>query len=123
MVDLLAVYCNILRRGIEVCDALSALYQSDAAIDWAERSLTQTASMRMAFADRLANPKLTVGQTSSVTGIIDHYLDNHWADYDRFIKPDPAKHQQLLQLHAALKSLMEEIAPIHNTLRTVAQDH
>ena len=120
MVDPLATYCSILQRGVELCDALSALYQPDAAVDWASRTLMQTGSMRMALADRLANPKLTAGQTLAVVGVIDRYLDSHYSDYEKLIKPDPAKHQQMLQLHAALKALIDEIAPIHNALRTVA---
>ncbi|MGI4733907.1 MAG: hypothetical protein ACRYG7_01885 [Janthinobacterium lividum] len=116
MVDILATYCSILRRGIEICDEISALYQPDWAIDWASRTLMQTAAMRIAFADRLNDPELMAEQTSSVTKIIDHYLDNHWADYDRFIKPDPTKHQQVLQLHSALKTLMDEVVELTNAL-------
>ena len=75
MVDPLVTYCSILQRGVEVCDALSALYQPDAAIDWANRTLMQNANMRMAFNDRLTDPELTVEQTSSVSGIMDRYLE------------------------------------------------
>jgi hypothetical protein len=116
MVDRLATFCNTLQRSIAVCDALTALYAPDAAIDWANRTLMQTASMRMAFADRLIDPELTPEQTSSVTGLISRYLDNHWADYDRFIRPDPAKHQQMLQLHEALQALMNEVGALTNVL-------
>lgn len=116
MVDSLVTYCSILQRGVKVCDALSALYKPDAAIDWASRTLMQTANMRMAFDERLIDPELTVEQTSSVTGIMDRYLDNHWADYNQFIKPDQAKHQQLLQLHAALRVLMDETGALTNAL-------
>jgi hypothetical protein len=116
MVDRLATYCNFLKRGVELCDAISALYAPDAAIDWASRTLMETANTRMAFADRLINSRLTPEQTSSVTALISRYLDNHWADYDRFIKPDPAKHQQMLQLHAALQALMEEVGALTNVL-------
>jgi hypothetical protein len=117
MADLLATYCDILRRGVKLIDALSALYQPDASIDWAGRTLTHNANVRMAFADRLINPELTINQVASVRGIISHYLDNHWADYDQFIKPDPDKHQQILQLHAKLQALMDETVLISNTLR------
>lgn len=62
MADFLTTYCNILRRGVELIDALSALYQPDAAIDWASRTLTQNANVRMAFADRLIGPEFTETQ-------------------------------------------------------------
>jgi hypothetical protein len=116
MVDPLATYCSILQRSVEVCDNLSALYEPDAATDWANRTLMQTASMRMAFAERLIDPELTAGQTIAVVGVMDRYLDNHWSDYERLIKPDPAKHQQMLQLHAALRALMDETGALTNAL-------
>lgn len=109
MVDRLATFCSILERSIVVCDALSALYAPDAAIDWANRTLMETANVRMSLAARLAKPDLDLEETGIVIGLIRRYLDGHWADYEKFIKPDPAKHQQLLQLHAALQALMEEI--------------
>jgi hypothetical protein len=115
MADFLTAYCDILRRGVELIDALSALYQPDADIDWASRTLTHNANVRMAFADRLINPKFTDNQISSVVSIISHYLDNHWADYDQFIKPDPSKHQQMVLLHAKLKALMDEAISLANT--------
>jgi hypothetical protein len=117
MVDPLATYCSILQRSVEVCDNLSALYEPDAATDWANRTLMQTASMRMAFAERLIDPELTAGQTIAIVGVMDRYLDNHWSDYERLIKPDPAKHQQMLQLHAELRALMDEVGALTNALR------
>jgi hypothetical protein len=42
----------------------------------------------------------------------DKYLDGHWADYIDLPKPDPAKRERVLQLHAALQSLMDEVTPI-----------
>jgi hypothetical protein len=49
MVDRLATYCSILERSIIVCDALLALYAPDGALDWASRTLMQTANVRMAW--------------------------------------------------------------------------
>jgi hypothetical protein len=53
------------------------------------------------------NTKITGGN-----GLISRYLDSHWADYIDLPKPDSAKREQVLQLHAALQSLMDEVAPI-----------
>lgn len=112
MADRLATFCSILQRGVELCDALSALYAPDTAIDWANRTLMETANVRMSLADRLNNPELTPEQTSSVTGLIRHYLEGHLADYIDIPKPDPIRHEQVLQLHTALQTLMEEVFPL-----------
>ena len=112
MVDSLATYCSILQRSVEICDKLSALYEPDAAIDWANRTLMQTANTRMGLADRLINLDLDLEETNIVIGLISRYLDGHWADYIDLPKPDPAKREQVLQLHAVLQALMEEVAPI-----------
>ena len=121
MADRLATFCSILQRSVEVCDALSALYQPDAALNWANQTLMETANVRMAFADRLVEPDLDLEETSIIVRLISHYLDGHWADYIDLPKPDPAKHEQVLQLHAALQSLMEEVAPINIALRAERQ--
>lgn len=72
----------------------------------------QTANTRMGLAGRLAKPKLNLEETGVVIGLISRYLDGHWADYIGLPKPDPAKREQVLQLHATFQSLMEEVAPI-----------
>lgn len=116
MADRLATYCNILQRGVELCDSLSALYAPDAALDWANRTLTETANVRMGLADRLANPKLTDVHVGIVMTIIDRYLDGHWADYLNLPKPDSTKRTQVLELHESLTALMNEVAAFYNTL-------
>ena len=120
MVAPLTTYVDILRRGITLCDALSSLYEPDVAIDWANRTLMQTSTLRMSLTERLADPQLTLIEASTLVGSISHYLDSHWADYQKFPKPDPAKHAQVVQLHAGLEALMNEMAPIYNALREAA---
>lgn len=117
MVAPLATYVDILRRGITLCDALSSLYEPDVAIDWANRTLRQTSTLRMSLTERLTDPQLTLIEASTLVGSISHYLDSHWADYQEVPKPDPAKHVQVVQLHAGLEALMNEMAPIYNALR------
>jgi hypothetical protein len=58
MADRLATFCSYLTRSVELCDALSAVYAPDAALDWASRTLMQIANLRMSLADRLANPQV-----------------------------------------------------------------
>lgn len=70
----------------------------------------------MGLAGRLAKPKLNPEETGVVIGLISRYLDGYWADYIDLPKPDPAKREQVLQLHAALKALMEEVFPIDISL-------
>jgi hypothetical protein len=103
---------HVLQRSVEVCDALTALYAPDAAIDWANCTLMQTANVCMSLANRLAKPELNLEETGIVIRLISRYLDGHWADYLEITKPDPAKREQILQLHAAAKALMEEVFPI-----------
>jgi hypothetical protein len=117
MVDSLTTYLALLKRGITLCDTLARVYEPDIAQDWASRTLMQIGSLRMGFADRLANPKLTVAHTLAVIGLISRYLDSHWADYMEFPKPDPAKRARVLDLHEDLTALMNEVGPIYNALR------
>ena len=51
-----------------------------------------------------------------VTGIIDRYIDSHWADYLEFPKPDPAKRARVLELHEDLTAVMNEMGAITNAL-------
>jgi hypothetical protein len=117
MVDFLPAYLASLKRGVGLCDTLAKVYEPDMSEDWASRTLMQIGSLRMGFADRLANPKLTVAHTLAVIGLISRYLDSHWADYMEFPKPDPAKRARVLDLHEDLTAVMNEVGPIYNALR------
>lgn len=72
--------------------------------------------MRMGLADRLAKPKLTLEHTSIVTGLIDRYMDSHWADYLEIPTANPAKRAQVLELHEDLTAVMNEVGSISNVL-------
>ena len=116
MVDYLSTYLNLLQRGVTLCDTLAKIYEPDITYDWASRTLMQIGNMRMGMADRMINPKLTDTHTSLVTGIIDRYIDGHWADYLEIPKPDPAKRARVLELHEDLTAVMNEMGAITNAL-------
>ncbi|GAB3635501.1 hypothetical protein GCM10027422_10910 [Hymenobacter arcticus] len=121
MVEYLPAYLRLLQRALAELDELLRLYAPDQHTpdDWAARTLRQTQQLRQSLAERLAQPPapLTAEDTSAVTVAIGHYLDGHWADYQQLPTPDPAKRAQLLGQHAALEAIVQEIAPIHNSLR------
>jgi hypothetical protein len=116
MVDSLPTYLALLERGVTLCDTLARVYEPDIAQDWANRTLMQIGSLRMGLAGRLANPKLTTEHTLAVIGLIDRYIDSHWADYLELPTANPAKRAQVLELHQALTALMNEVAELHNAL-------
>ncbi|RZK28934.1 MAG: hypothetical protein EOO63_10135 [Hymenobacter sp.] len=107
---------GLLQRGVALSDALVRVYEPDATIDWANRTLMQLGNLRMGFTSRLANPQLTAGQTLAVMGNIDRHIDSHWADYQELPRPDAAKRAQVLALHETLTALMNEMADLHNAL-------
>ena len=116
MVASLPEYLTLLARGVALCDTLAKVYEPDSAQDWASRTLMQIGSLRMGLADRLANPKLTAVHTLAVMGLIDRYIDSHWADYLELPTPDPAKRARVVELHKELTTLMNEVADLHNEL-------
>jgi hypothetical protein len=117
MVDSLPTYLALLERGVTLCDTLARVYEPDIAQDWANRTLMQIGSLRMGLAGRLANPKLTTEHTLAVIGLIDRYIDSHWADYLELPTANPAKRAQVLEIHEALTAVMNGVGPIYNTLR------
>ena len=117
MVDYLPTYLALLERGVALCDTLAKVYEPDIAQDWASRTLMQIGNVRMGLADRMIDPELVLEQTSSVTSMIDRYIDSHWADYLELPKPDPAKRARVLELHEALTAVMNGVGPISNALR------
>ena len=114
--SLLPTYLSLLQSGVILLDTLAKVYEPDMAIDWANRTLMQIGNMSMGMADRMINPKLTDTHTSLVTGIIDRYIDGHWADYLEIPKPDPAKRARVLELHEDLTAVMNEMGAITNAL-------
>ncbi|RZL09167.1 MAG: hypothetical protein EOO62_14340 [Hymenobacter sp.] len=121
MVDILAAYCAALQHGLTLFDALARIYEPDAALDWASRTLMQISNQRVALTSRLAKPMLTVEHTLAMMTTIDRYLDSHWADYLEFPKPDPTKRTQVLELHKGLTTVINEVGPLYNTLRKDVQ--
>ena len=116
MVDPLATYLALLQRGVTLFDTLAKVYEPDMAEDWASRTLMQIGNTRMGLADRMAKPKLLEVHTLAVMGLIDRYIDSHWADYMEFPKPNPAKRAQVLELHEKLTAVMNEVVDFHNAL-------
>ncbi|RZK28935.1 MAG: hypothetical protein EOO63_10140 [Hymenobacter sp.] len=116
MVDLLTTYLGLLQRGVALCDTLARVYEPDATLDWASRTLMQLGNMRMGLAGRLASPKLTPEQTSVVIGLISRYIDSHWADYQELPRPDAAKRAQVLELHEELTAVMNGVGTIDNAI-------
>lgn len=112
--DGLAIYQHVLRRAIDVFTAIITLYEPDvrAPRDWADITVSEATSQRRELQQRLLATTLKAVSTMTLVSTISHYLDTHWADYER-IMPDPAKRQQVEQLHATLEALMKEIAPVN----------
>ena len=116
MVDYLPTYLALLERGVALCDTLAKVYEPDIAQDWASRTLMQIGNTRMGLAGRMSISKLTDTPTTLVTGLIDRYIDGHWADYLELPKPDPAKRARVLELHEDLTAVMNEMGAITNAL-------
>jgi hypothetical protein len=117
MVDYLPTYLALLQRGVTLCDTLAKVYEPDIAQDWASRTLMQLGSLRMGLADRMIDPELVLEQTSSVTGMIDRYIDSHWADYREIPIPDLTKRARVLDLHEDLMAVINGVGAISNVLR------
>ena len=116
--DGLVIYQSVVRRAIEVFTALIALYEPDihSERDWADITVSESRTQRDGLGQRLAIPTLSTIYTSTLVGALNDYLTAHWADYER-IMPNPAKRAQVLQLHAQLQALMDEVAPVNNALQ------
>ncbi|RZK27925.1 MAG: hypothetical protein EOO63_12360 [Hymenobacter sp.] len=113
----LPTYLALLQRGVALCDTLAKVYEPDIAQDWASRTLMQIGSLRMGLADCLIDPELVLEQTSLVTGMIDKYIDSHWADYREIPKSDLTKRARVLELHEDLMAVINGVGAISNVLR------
>ncbi|RZL09165.1 MAG: hypothetical protein EOO62_14330 [Hymenobacter sp.] len=116
--DILATYQSVVRRAIDVFTAIIALYEPDihSERDWADITVSQATTQREGLQQRLFSTSIKEAHALTLMGTLGHYLDAHWADYERLM-PDPAKRQQVEQLHAQLKALMDETIPIIKILR------
>lgn len=122
MVDSLTTYCDALRSGITLFDALASIYTTDSqkSDGWASRTLMQIANQRMNLAERLAEPELTAEEAVTLLTTIDRYMDSHWADYVELPTSDPAKRAQVLELHNGLTGVLNEVGALYNSLRETA---
>ena len=122
MVDSLTTYCDALRSGITLFDALASIYTTDSqkSDGWASRTLMQIANQRMNLAERLAEPELTAEEAVTLLTTIDRYMDSHWADYVELPTSDPAKRAQVLELHNGLTGVVNEVGALYNSLRETA---
>jgi hypothetical protein len=121
--DGLATYQSVLHRAIDVFTSIIEIYQPDihSPCDWADITVSEATSQRNGLRERLAILKLSTIYTVSLVSTLGHYLDTHWADYERVLTPNPAKRQQVEQLHATLENLIKEIAPLSNALKAQEQ--
>lgn len=119
MVDYTTAYLNLVQRAADVFEALVHLYSPDvrAEKDWADISAVDAKAQRNGLLERMASQRaLTSARTGTFVSSIGHYLDSHWADYQEFPVANPSKREQVMQLHAKLEAILEEIAPINNAL-------
>lgn len=86
------------RRLLDAVAALFGqyLHVKKAENGWAAICLSDTRNLLRSFSERLANPVLavTAAETSFVMLSIQQYIDNHWADYQKF----PAANLQNVRL-------------------------
>lgn len=117
--DGLAIYQSVLHRAIDVFTAVVELYQPDihAPRDWADITVSEATSQRNGLRERLATKKLREADTVTLVRTLSHYLDTHWADYERVLTPDPVKRRQVEQFHATLEALTKELSPVTMALR------
>lgn len=117
--DGLAIYQRVLRRAIDVFIAIEALYQPDIQFsrDWADITVSEATSQQRELRLRLLTTNLEAGDTITLASTLNHYLDTHWADYERVLTPDPIKRQQVEQFHATLEALATELSPVTIALR------
>jgi hypothetical protein len=117
LTDGLAIYQHVLRRASDVFTAIIALYRPDirAPRDWPDITVSEATTQLNGLQERLLTTTFKAVSTMTLVSTIGHYLDTHWADYER-IMPDHAKRQQVEQLHATLEALMKEIEPINLAL-------
>jgi hypothetical protein len=117
--DYLVIYQSVLYRAIDVFTAIIALYKPDihAPRDWADITVSEATTQQRELGLRLHRTEVEAGSTMTLVSTLGHYLDTHWADYERVLTPNPVKRQQVEQLHATLEGLMKEIASLNNTLK------
>ncbi|MGI4733904.1 MAG: hypothetical protein ACRYG7_01870 [Janthinobacterium lividum] len=117
--DGLSIYQSVLRRGIDVFNAIIDLYQPDihAPRDWADITVSEATTQRNGLQERLTTIKLREADTVTLVRTLSHYLDTHWADYERVLTPDPIKRQQVEQFHTMLEMLTKELSPVTIALR------
>lgn len=115
--DGLASYQSVVRRAIEVFTAIIILYEPDirSERDWADITVSEATSQCRELQLRLTIPQFGSVYTTTLASTIEHYADTHRADYDMFM-PNPDKRQQVVQLHATLRALADELTPVSNTL-------
>jgi hypothetical protein len=121
--DGLTIYRSVLHRAIDVFKAIIDLYEPDihAPRDWADITVSEAITQQRELGLRLLRTQVEAGSTMTLVSTLGHYLDTHWADYERVLTPNPVKRQQVEQLHATLEGLMKEIAPLSNALKAQEQ--
>ena len=117
--DNLAIYQHVLHQGIDVFTAIIDLYQKDIKLprDWADITVSEATTQRNGLQERLATTRLREADTLTLRGTLGHYVDTHWADYERVLIPDPVNRQQVERFHATLEALIEELSPVTMALR------
>lgn len=115
--DGLSIYQSVVRRAIEVFMALIALYEPDirSERDWADITVSESQTQLDGLRQRLTIPQFASVYTTTLASTLGHYADVHRGDYKMFM-PNPDKRQQVVRLHATLRALADELAPVSITL-------
>ncbi|RZJ86388.1 MAG: hypothetical protein EOO60_13490 [Hymenobacter sp.] len=121
--DYLAIYQSVLHRAIDVFAAIIELYQPDihAPRDWADITVSEATSQQRELGLRLLRTEIKAANSITLASTLSHYLDTHWADYERVLTPNPAKRQQVERFHAMLEALTKELSPVTIALRQQEQ--